>query len=97
MAKGYWISCYRQINKPEALAAYAALAGPAILAAGGRFLVRGMPDKVYDNGVMQRSVIVEFDSLAAAHAAHDGPAYQAALKALGDGVDRDFRIVEGAP
>lgn len=97
MAKAYWISCYRKINKPEALAAYAALAGPAILAAGGRFLVRGMPDKVHDNGVMQRTVVVEFDSLAAANAAHDGPAYGAALKALGDAVDRDFRIVEGAP
>lgn len=97
MAKGYWISCYHKINKPESLAAYAALAGPAILAAGGRFLVRGMPDKVYDDGVMQRTVVVEFESLAAAHAAHDGPGYQAALKALGDGVNRDFRIVEGAP
>lgn len=96
MAKAYWISCYRSIKKPEALAAYATLAGPAILAAGGRFLVRGLPDKVYDNGVMQRSVVVEFDSLAAAHAAHDGPGYQAALKALGDAVDRDFRIVAGA-
>jgi len=95
MAKAYWISCYRSIKKPEALAAYAALAGPAILGAGGRFLVRGMPDRVYDNGVMQRTVVVEFDSLAAAHAAHDGPGYSAALKALGDAVDRDFRIVEG--
>jgi len=97
MPKAYWISCYRAIHKPEALAAYAALAGPAILGAGGRFIVRGMPDKVYDNGIMQRTVVVEFDSLAAAHAAHDGPAYGAALKALGEGVERDFRIVEAAP
>jgi uncharacterized protein (DUF1330 family) len=97
MAKAYWISCYRAIHKPDALAAYAALAGPAILGAGGRFIVRGMPDKVHDNGIMQRTVVVEFESLAAAHAVHDGPAYQAALKALGDGVDRDFRIVEAAP
>ena len=96
MAKAYWISCYRQIKKPEALAAYSALAGPAVLASGGRFLVRGMPDKVHDNGLMQRTVVVEFESLAAAHAAHDGPAYSAALKALDNAVDRDFRIIEGA-
>ncbi|MBM3354636.1 MAG: DUF1330 domain-containing protein [Betaproteobacteria bacterium] len=96
MPKAYWISCYRAIHKPEALAAYAALAGPAVLGAGGRFIVRGMPDKVHDNGIMQRTVVVEFDSLAAAHAAHDGPAYGAALKALGEGVERDFRIVEAA-
>ena len=34
MAKAYWIACYRSISNPEALAAYAKLAAPAILAAG---------------------------------------------------------------
>ena len=47
MAKAYWISCYRSISNPEALAAYAKLAGPAIQAAGGRFIVRGTPAKTY--------------------------------------------------
>jgi uncharacterized protein (DUF1330 family) len=28
-------------------------------------------------------------------AAHETPDYQTALKALGDGAERDFRIVEG--
>ena len=28
-------------------------------------------------------------------AAHDGPGYQEALRALGDGADREIRIVEG--
>jgi uncharacterized protein (DUF1330 family) len=95
MAKGYWISCYRNIKKPDQLAEYAKLAAPAIQAAGGRFVVRGMADKAYEQGVKQRTVVVEFDSLAAAHAAHDGPGYQQALKVLGDAVERDFRIVEG--
>jgi uncharacterized protein (DUF1330 family) len=40
-------------------------------------------------------VVVEFESLAKAHAVHDGPAYQEALRALGNGVERDFRICEG--
>jgi len=40
-------------------------------------------------------VLVEFDSVAQAIACHDSPAYQEALRALGDGVDRDLRIVEG--
>ena len=35
MAKAYWISCYRAIKNPEALAAYAKLAGPALTAQGG--------------------------------------------------------------
>jgi uncharacterized protein (DUF1330 family) len=40
-------------------------------------------------------VVIEFDSAAAAVAAHDSPGYQAALKALGKGAERDIRIVEG--
>jgi uncharacterized protein (DUF1330 family) len=95
MAKAYWISCYRSIKDPEALAAYAKLAGPAIQAAGGRFLARGMPAKVYEGGVDQRTVLVEFDSLQQAIAAHDSAAYKAALQALGNAVERDLRIVEG--
>jgi uncharacterized protein (DUF1330 family) len=77
------------------LAAYAKLAGPALAAAGARFLARGNPAKVYENGVNQRVVISEFPSLAAAIAAHDSPAYQEALKALGNGADRDIRFIEG--
>ena len=61
MAKGYWISCYRSISDPEALAAYAKLAAPAIQAAGGRFIVRGTPVKTYEHGLNQRIVVVETD------------------------------------
>ena len=96
MAKAYWIACYRSINDPAALAAYAKLAGPAIQEAGGRFLARGMPAKVYEAGVEQRTVLVEFDSLAQALAAHGSAGYQAALRALGNAAERDLRIVEGA-
>ena len=96
MPKGYWITTYRSIKNPEALAAYAKLAGPAMAAAGGKFLVRGMPSKTFENGQMQRTVVIEFPSLAQALAAHDTPGYQDALRALGKGdVDRDMRVVEG--
>lgn len=95
MPKGYWVSVYRSISDPDALAAYAKLAAPALAAAGGRFLARGLPAQVYEKGLQQRTVILEFDSVAAAIAAHDSPAYQAALKALGDGAERDLRIVDG--
>jgi uncharacterized protein (DUF1330 family) len=95
MAKAYWVACYRSISNPDALAAYAKLAGPAIQAAGGRFLARGNPSKVYENGVNQRIVIIEFDSVDKGVAAHDSDGYQTALKALGGGADREIRIVEG--
>ena len=96
MAKAYWIAFYRSIKKPDALAAYAKLAGPSIQGAGGRFLVRGMPAKVYEAGLNQRTVMIEFDSLDKAIAAHDSPGYQEALRVLGkDAVERELRIVEG--
>ncbi|MGP8033198.1 MAG: DUF1330 domain-containing protein [Steroidobacteraceae bacterium] len=95
MAKAYWISAYRAIRDPQALAAYAKLAGPALEGAGGRFLARGMPARVYEGGVQERTVILEFASVAQALAAHDSPAYQEALRALGNGAERDLRIVEG--
>lgn len=95
MPKAYWVTCYHSIKNPEALAAYAKLAGPAIQAGGGRALVRGMPAKVYEKGLQQRTVVTEFDSLQQAIATHESPAYKAALAALGDTVERDMRIVEG--
>jgi uncharacterized protein (DUF1330 family) len=96
MAKGYWIAFYHEISDANKLAAYAKLAGPAIETGGGRFLARGMPAQVYDQGKMQRTVLIEFDSVDKAVAVHASPAYQAALTALGDGVVRDLRIVPGA-
>ena len=95
MAKSYWISAYRSIRDQEAFAAYARLAGPALEAAGGRFLARGMPARVYEGGLHERIVLLEFASVAQAIAAHDSAGYQQALRALGNGADRDLRIVEG--
>jgi len=95
MAKAYWVSCYRTITNPDAVAEYAKLAGPALAAAGGRFLARGIPAQVYEAGIKQRMVIVEFASVEAAKACHDGSAYQAALKVFNHAGERDFRIIEG--
>jgi uncharacterized protein (DUF1330 family) len=75
--------------------AYRQLAGPAMAAAGAKFLVRGDPTKVYEAGIVGRVVVIEFESVEKAIATHDSPGYQAALKALGDGAERDLRIVEG--
>jgi len=95
MAKAYWVATYRSISNPDALAEYAKLAGPAISAAGGRFLARGNAAKAYEKGLLQRVVIIEFDSVEKAASAHDSAGYQAALKVLGNACERDLRIVEG--
>lgn len=95
MAKAYMVVCYHSVSDEEALKAYAKLAAPATEAAGGRYLARGTPAKTYESGLDQRTVVVEFPSIAQAIAAHDSPGYQAALKALGNGAKRDVRLVEG--
>jgi uncharacterized protein (DUF1330 family) len=95
MAKGYWVSFYRSIKDPEAMAAYGKLAGPAIEAAGGKFLARGVAAHTYEAGLQQRAVVIEFPSVAAAVACHDSNGYQQALKVFNNAAERDFRIVEG--
>jgi uncharacterized protein (DUF1330 family) len=95
MPKAYWISFYREVSDPVKLAAYAKLGGPAIEAGGGRFLARGVAAQVYEAGVKERTVVIEFPSLEAAIATHDSPGYQAALAALDGGAVRDLRIVPG--
>lgn len=95
MPKAYWITCYREISDPAKLAAYAKIGAPAIEAAGGRFIARGVAAHVFEAGLKERTVVIEFASVEAAIAAHDTPAYQEALKALDGGAIRDLRIVPG--
>jgi uncharacterized protein (DUF1330 family) len=96
MPKGYWISTYHSVSNPDALAAYGKLAGPALAAQGGRFLARGNPAKIMEQGLMQRTVVIEFPTVEQAMAAYESPGYREALAALGkDSVVRDMRIVPG--
>jgi uncharacterized protein (DUF1330 family) len=95
MPNAYWITTYRSISDPAKLAAYAELSGPAVTAAGGTILARGVAQRTFELGQLERTVLIQFDSVEAAAAAYDSPAYQEALRALGDGAERDIRIVEG--
>ncbi len=96
MPKAYWITTYHAIHDEAALAAYAKLAAPALMASGGKFIVRGMPQLAKEAGKLMRVVAIEFESVAAAQAAYESPAYKEALVALGENaVVRDIRIVEG--
>jgi uncharacterized protein (DUF1330 family) len=95
MPKAYWVTCYRSISDPQKLAAYAKLAPDAIAPFGGRYLARGTAAAAYEAGQKERIVMSEFPSVEKAIAAYQSPAYQLALKALGDGAVRDIRIVEG--
>ena len=92
----YWICVYKAVHDQDKVTAYAELAGPAILAGGGSFVARGNPEATFEQGEATRTVIIEFESVAAAVATYDSEPYQEALRALGDGADRDLRVVPGA-
>ncbi len=96
MPKAYWINTIRAVKNADKLAAYMELAGPAVREAGGRFVARGTPARAFESGTTERATLIEFDSVEAAVALYESPAYQRALAALGDGAERDIRIVEAA-
>src|ERR1700730_15726769 len=95
MPKGYWVVTYRSIKDPDKLAAYAKLAPVALAPFGVKYIVRGTAVAASEAGIKQRVVISMFDSVANTFAQHTSPAYEATVKVLGDGVERDVRIVEG--
>ena len=69
MATAYWINTFRSVTDPDRLATYVQLAGPAMSAAGGRFLARGTPAAAFESGTRERTTLIEFDSVDAAVAA----------------------------
>ena len=96
MAKGYWIAFYKSISDPEALKQYVELAMPAFKAGGARFLARGNPTKVSGLGLMQRVVVIEFESVEAAIRTYESAEYRKAAAVIEGKVERDLRIVDGA-
>jgi uncharacterized protein (DUF1330 family) len=95
MPKAYWVVTYRSVSDRQKLAAYAELAVAATAPFGARILARGNPAVVYEDGLTERTVITEYPSLEKATASYGSPAYQEALKAIGDGAVRDVRIIKG--
>jgi uncharacterized protein (DUF1330 family) len=95
MPKGYILSAHRKVADPVKGPAYGELAGPALAAAGGTVLAKGGRVEARENGLAERTVLIEFESYEAAVAAYESPAYQKALETLDGGADRDFRIFEG--
>ena len=95
MPKGYMISAHRSEADPVKRAAYLEIAEDALIAGGGRFLAKGGKVVAKENGIVQRTVLIEFDSFDAAVAAYESEGYQKALDALVGGADRDIRLFEG--
>lgn len=97
MGKGYWVATYRAVHDPARMAEYVATAGPVIVAGGGRFLVRDVPAQNLEGTPDVRTIVIVFDSVEQAIATYRSAPYQAAKAKLAGAVDRDVRIVSGAP
>jgi uncharacterized protein (DUF1330 family) len=95
--KGYWVVLYRSVTDEARLKEYAARAVPAITGGGGRFLARGAATAAFEAGVVQRTVVIEFDSVAQAIETYKSASYQAALQILEGAAERDVRMIEGVP
>ena len=95
MAKGYFLSAHRSPANPQKREAYLALATPALVKAGGKILASTNIIDAHENGLVQQTVLIEFESFEKAKSAYNSREYQEALKALDGGADRDIRIFEG--
>ena len=94
MPKGYLVVSYLESPTDDNLQKYAPRALEAMTNAGAKFIARGMPVATFENGIIQRTVIAEFETTEAAKAAFSSDTYKAAFQLLGD-VERDVRIIEG--
>ena len=94
MSKVLQVVIYKSVSDEEKLAAYAKLALPAMEKAGAKFIARGIPIAVREEGQKTRTVVIEWPSMEAADKGYNGPEYQAALEALDGSASREFRYVE---
>ena len=95
MPKGYFVSAHRSEADPEKRAAYLKLAGPAIQKYNGKILASTNKIKVFEDGKVEQTVVIEFESFEKAVECIDSKEYQDALLALDGGANRDCRVFEG--
>ncbi len=92
-----YIVCEITVTDPERYERYRKLAGPAVEAAGGRFLVRGGAITSIEGGAPpERSVILEFADRPSAEAFWDSDAYRVARSARDGAATFRAYIVDGA-
>ena len=94
MAKGYIIVTYLEAADETRRSAYGDAASKALNNTNGKFLVRGYPTEVHENGCNERVAVVEFPTLQEAINHWHSRGYQEALKLLHPS-NRDARIIEG--
>lgn len=89
----YWIA-HVTVTDRDAYAVYQALAPAAFSAHGAKFLARGGQAETLEGPDLDRHVVIEFPSLAAAKACYHSAKYQAARKHRTDACLAHVVIVE---
>ena len=95
MPQAYWIA-HVHVTNAEAYGKYAALAGPAIAAHGGRFLARGGRFVQLEGTARERNVVAVFPNLEKAVECYHSPAYSAARAHAAGACERELMVVEAA-
>ncbi|HEY4274746.1 MAG TPA: DUF1330 domain-containing protein [Rhizomicrobium sp.] len=94
MPKGYWISRV-DVQDAEIYKSYVAAAAPAFEKYGARFLARGGRSESLEGVTRSRNVLIEFESLAQAHACYHSPEYAKARAFREKSAMADLILVEG--
>lgn len=84
------------VENPESYAEYRPLAAESVAKHGGRFLARGGKTEVWEGEWFPRIVVLEFESLEAAHAWYYSDDYQAAAAVRQQNSRARMIAVEGA-
>ena len=92
--KAYAVVVYEEISDEGKLERYMEIAPKAFGEFGAKFLSRGYPSIIKENAKCERTVIVEFPSVAKAKEFYDSLQYKVALDALAGGAVRSFKICE---
>ncbi len=94
MAKGYIIA-HVTVRDAEAYKEYVEKDTPILLGLGGKFIVRGGQSEVPEGETLDRHVIIEFPSYAAALGAYNDPEYQSVADIRRRTADSVMIVVEG--
>ncbi len=90
----YWIA-HVNVTDAAVYARYAELAGKAIAAHGGRFLVRGGEYEVMEGSCRPRNVIAEFPDMETARRCYNSETYREALSYAHQASERDLVLLQG--
>ncbi len=95
MPKGYIIG-HITVNDPEAYQEYVTRDTPILQDLGGRFIIRGGQAQTMEGETLQRHVVIEFPSYAAALTAYNDLEYQEIADIRRRTADSVIIVVEGA-